>query len=41
MIDWTDPKYRFEKGHFALQQNDPGSTVQFRRVEVEELPDDR
>ena len=40
-IEWTDPKYRFKQGHFALQQHDPGSVVRFRKIEVKELPDDK
>jgi hypothetical protein len=27
------------EGHFAFQQHDPGSVVQIRKVEVQELPD--
>jgi hypothetical protein len=34
----TDPKVLFLKGHFALQQHDPGTVVKFRKVEVMELP---
>jgi hypothetical protein len=41
MVEWTDPKHRFKQGHFALQQHDPGSVVQFRKIEVKELPDDK
>jgi hypothetical protein len=41
LVEWKDPKYRFKKGHFALQQHDPGSVVQFRKIEVKELPDDK
>jgi hypothetical protein len=26
------------KGHFALQQHDPGTVVIFRKIEVKELP---
>ena len=37
-VEWTDPKNRFKTGHFALQQHDPGSVVQFRKIEVMELP---
>jgi hypothetical protein len=40
-VEWTDPKHRFKKGHFALQQHDPGSVVQFRKILVKELPDDK
>jgi hypothetical protein len=37
-VDWTDPEYRYKKGHFALQGHDPGTVVKFRKVEVLELP---
>ena len=37
-IEFTDPEYRFKKGHFALQGHDPGTMVKFRKVEVKELP---
>ena len=37
-VDWTDPKNRFKKGHFAIQQHDPGSMVKVRKIEVKELP---
>jgi len=37
-VEWTDPKWRYKKGHFALQQHDPGSVVKFRKIEVLELP---
>ncbi len=37
-VEWRDPKWRYKKGHFALQQHDPGSVVQFRKIEVKELP---
>jgi hypothetical protein len=36
----TDPKRTYTKGHFALQQHDPGSVVKFRKIEVKELPPD-
>ena len=32
-IEWTDPEYRFKKGHFALQGHDPGSVMTFKTVE--------
>jgi hypothetical protein len=35
----TDPKKLFLKGHFALQQHDPGTVVKFRKIEVMELPE--
>jgi hypothetical protein len=37
-VDWKDPKNRFTKGHFALQQHNDGSEVRFRKIEVIELP---
>jgi hypothetical protein len=37
-VDWKDPKNTYTKGHFALQQHDPGTVVQFRKIEVKELP---
>ncbi|MCY2949172.1 MAG: DUF1080 domain-containing protein [Planctomycetota bacterium] len=33
----TDPKFDFTKGHLAIQQHDPGSTVWVRKVEVKEI----
>lgn len=33
----TDPKFNFTKGHLAIQQHDPGSTVWIRKIEVKEL----
>lgn len=38
-VEWTDPDYaKRSKGHFALQQHDPGSRVSFKKIEVKELP---
>jgi hypothetical protein len=37
-VDWKDPENRYTKGHFALQQHDPGTVVKFRKIEVIELP---
>ncbi len=37
-VDWKDPNNTYTKGHFALQQHDPGTVVQFRKIEVKELP---
>lgn len=34
----TDKDKKFTKGHFALQQHDPGTVVKFRKIEVRELP---
>jgi serine/threonine protein kinase len=35
--DYTDPKRRFASGHIALQQNDPRTVVEFRKIEIREL----
>jgi hypothetical protein len=40
-VDFVDEHNNFTKGHFALQQHDPGSTVKFRKIEVIELPADK
>jgi hypothetical protein len=40
-VDWKDPKGRFKQGHFALQGHDPGSVMQFRKVEVKELTEEK
>ena len=37
-VDFVDEKNRHSKGHFAIQQHDPGSVVTVRKVEVKELP---
>ena len=37
-MDWRDPENRYTRGHFALQQHDPGTVVKFRKIEVIELP---
>ncbi len=39
-VDFVDPKSTYMKGHFALQQHDPGTVVKFRKIEVKELPKD-
>jgi serine/threonine protein kinase len=36
VVDTHDPRYK--KGHFALQQPDPGCVVKFRKIDVKELP---
>lgn len=36
-VKWTDPEYRFKKGHFALQGHDPGSVMTFRKVEYKPI----
>jgi hypothetical protein len=37
-VDFKDPENRYTKGHFALQGHDPGTVVQFKKIEVKELP---
>jgi hypothetical protein len=37
-VDFVDEKNRHTKGHFAIQQHDPGSVISVRKVEVKELP---
>jgi hypothetical protein len=37
-VDWKDPDNTHAKGHFALQGHDPKTVVQFRKIEVKELP---
>jgi Domain of Unknown Function (DUF1080) len=37
-VDMVDKKNTYTKGHFALQQHDPGTVVTFRKIEVKELP---
>ncbi len=37
-VDYVDKKNTYMKGHFALQQHDPGTVVKFRKIEVKELP---
>jgi hypothetical protein len=38
-VDFVDEQNRHPKGHFAIQQHDPGSVVQVRKIEVKELPE--
>jgi hypothetical protein len=37
-VDFVDENNTYTKGHFALQQHDPGSRVSFRKIEIKELP---
>jgi hypothetical protein len=37
-VDYKDPNNTYTKGHFAIQQHDPGSSVMVRKIEVKELP---
>jgi len=36
-VDYTDPKRRTAAGHIALQQHDPQTVVEFRKIEIKEL----
>jgi Domain of Unknown Function (DUF1080) len=38
LYEFLDRTKAWEKGYFAFQQHDPGSTVQIRKIEVQELP---
>jgi hypothetical protein len=38
ITDFTDPKNTYTKGHFAIQQHDPGSVITIKSIEVIELP---
>jgi hypothetical protein len=40
-VDFVDKKNTHMKGHFALQQHDPGTVVMFRKIEVKELPSEK
>ncbi len=37
-VDYKDPNNTYTKGHFAIQQHDPGSKITIKRIEVKELP---
>jgi 3-keto-disaccharide hydrolase len=37
-VDFVDEKNRHTKGHFAIQQHDPGGKIMVRKIEVKELP---
>jgi hypothetical protein len=36
--DFTDEKRRFTSGHIALQQHNPQTVAEFRKIEIKELP---
>jgi hypothetical protein len=40
-VDFVDENNTYTKGHFALQQHDPRSTVKVRKIEVIELSADK
>jgi hypothetical protein len=40
VVDHVEDKNTHIEGHLALQQHDPGSVVQYRRVSVKPLPND-
>jgi 3-keto-disaccharide hydrolase len=37
-VDFVDENNTYTKGHFAIQQHDPGTVITVRKVEVKELP---
>ena len=37
-VDFVDREKSFTKGHFAIQQHDPGGRIDVRKIEVKELP---
>ena len=37
-VDFVDREKSFTKGHFAIQQHDPGGRIEVRKIEVKELP---
>ena len=36
-VDFTDDERRFGQGHLALQHYDPGTVIEFRKIEIKEL----
>jgi hypothetical protein len=38
VVDYADPLYRYSRGHLALQLYTADTVVQFRRIEIKELP---
>jgi hypothetical protein len=40
-VDFVDKDSTYMKGHFALQQHDPGTVVKFKKVEMKKLPDSK
>jgi hypothetical protein len=36
-VDYTDPDSKHLKGHFAIQQHDPGSKIQIKKIEIKEI----
>jgi hypothetical protein len=36
--DYTDDKRRYIRGHIALEMHDPKTVVEFRKIEIKELP---
>jgi hypothetical protein len=37
LTDYTDEKKRYKSGHLALQQHNPQTVVEFRKIEIQEL----
>ena len=35
--NYTDEGWRFSRGHIALQQHDPQTIIEFRKIEIREL----
>lgn len=40
-VDFVDENNTYSKGHFAIQQHDPGTVIKVRKIEVKELPKDK
>jgi hypothetical protein len=38
-VDFIDENNTYKKGHFAIQQHDPGTVIKIRKIEVMELPE--
>ena len=36
-VDCKDPNNTYTKGHFAIQQHDPGSVITVKKIEVKEI----
>ncbi len=37
-VEYKVPDMKYPKGHFAIQQHDPGSVIEVRKIEIKELP---
>jgi hypothetical protein len=38
-VAYTDEKLRFTSGHLAVQQYSPQTVVEFRKIEIKEMPE--